>query len=112
MKDKRPGEQLWAEWDGHGYSAAVHRARVYCTDGHVDMENEVVQRALASSLQRDGVATGLGEGYRLQTSAVVVLGYAGHVDGDDLRTTCDEYGETRLGDTVDKISEITWIEVM
>ena len=112
MKDRRPGEQLWGEWDGHGYIAAVHGALVYCTDEHVDMENEVVQRALASSLQRDGVATGLGEGYRLQSGAVVVLGYAGTVDGDDLRTVCDENGETRLGDTVDAVQAVTWMEVM
>ena len=44
-KDTRPGEELWCEWAGSGYSKNNSEAIVYYTLDHVDMDNELVSRA-------------------------------------------------------------------
>ena len=59
MKDVRIGEHLWSEWDGEGYQNLLECGVVYYTLEHIDLENELVRRGLASALQRDGVAYSL-----------------------------------------------------
>lgn len=83
---------------------------IFYTQGHVDIENEIVGRALASALQRDGSAVTLGDGFRLVERARVTHGHAGLVDGDIDYAVCDELGETREGDEVDEVLEITWVD--
>ena len=61
MGHDRPGEWLWEEWDGYGYDGDI----VYITNEPVDMTNEIVRRALASTLQRDGVADSLSDGFKM-----------------------------------------------
>ena len=84
---------------------------MFYTEGHVDLENEVVARALASALQRDGVAISLGDGYKMLEAAERLHAYAGAVDGDDALHICDEAGETRDGDVVDDVIEITLVSL-
>ncbi len=110
MKDSRVGECLWWEWTGYSYSPLTSSSLVFFTEGHVDLEHDVVRRALASSLQRDGSAISLGDGYRLAESASVTRGYAGEVDGEIDYSACDELGETPDGNYVDDIIEVTWVE--
>jgi hypothetical protein len=107
MRDLRKGECLWSEWGGEGLDRSS--GIVFFTEDHVDVEHEVVRRALASALQRDGSAVSLGDGYRLIDDARVEHGYAGYVDGDITLAVCDEYGETREGDEVDEVVEVTWV---
>lgn len=111
MKDSRIGESLWLEWtgddDGQFRSAEV----VLYTEDHIDIDNDVVKRALASALQRDGFAISLGEGYRYADSAEVSFGFAGPIDESLDLVECNEYGETRDGDIVDSIMKITWVEI-
>lgn len=111
MKDSRVGELLWKEWTGDGYDAVYDISVAFFTDDHVDLENDVVRRALASALQRDGISISLGNGFQSIETATVVTGYAGTVDDDIDLTVCDYDGETRHGDIVDKIIPITWVEV-
>jgi hypothetical protein len=111
MKDSRVGECLWSEWTGYSYSPLTDSGLIFFTEGHVDFEHDVVRRALASSLQRDGSAVSLGDGYRLVESASLVQGYAGEVDGDTDYCVCDENGETADGDYVDDVIEVTWVEL-
>jgi len=111
MKDSRIGESLWVEWSGEDYDFFDRDLATFCTVGHVDLENDVVKRALASALQRDGIAVSLGEGYRLLDGATSILGYAGCVDGDTDMTICAQDGETRDGDDVDEVLEVTWVEI-
>ncbi len=111
MKDKRPGEQLWSEWDGDDYQPAGNGSLIYWTIEHVDMDNEVVKRALASTLQRDGAAVSLWEGFKLQEGATIVQGYVGLMDGEGLPTACDENGETRYGDVAENVEAATWVEI-
>lgn len=111
MKDSRKGEALWKEWTGQGFDQSRPTSIVFFTDDHVDMENEVVRRALASALQRDGISVSLGNGYQAIELARVTTGYAGEVDEDIDLSVCDETGETPYGDVVDNIVPVTWVEV-
>lgn len=109
MRDLRTGECLWSEWTGEGFSSESFDP-VFFTVGHVDIEHEIVGRALASALQRDGSADTLGDGFRLVEKARVTHGFAGVVDGDIDYAVCDELGETREGDEVDEVLEVTWVD--
>lgn len=111
MKDSRIGESLWLEWSGEDYELFSSSSLVFYTEDHVDLDNDVVRRALASALQRDGVAISLGDGYKLAESATASQGFAGTVDESIELYICDEYGEIRDGDTVDSIEKITWVEI-
>ena len=109
MRDLRTGECLWSEWAGDGFSSESFDL-VFFTQGHVDIEHEIVSRALASALQRDGSADTLGDGFRLAEKGRVTHGFAGIVDGDIDYTVCNELGETREGDEVDEVLEVTWVD--
>lgn len=110
MKDSRAGETLWYEWTGDGLDVDAD-ALVFFTVGHVDIEHEVVRRALASALQRDGSAVSLGDGYGRLDNATTMHGYAGFVDESLDFVVCNEDGETREGDTVDDTIAVTWVQV-
>lgn len=112
MRDSRAGECLWQEWTGNGQEPTTASSVLFFTFDHVDLDHEVVRRALASALQRDGVSQSLGLGYAAIQAGTVTLGYAGTVDGDRDLTACDERGETYYGDQVDKPLPVTWVEVL
>lgn len=112
MRDSRAGECLWREWTGEGFETSLSDSLVFFTDEHVDVEHEVVRRALASALQRDGSATSLGEGFSAIDNGVTNQGYAGTVDGSTELYYCNEDGETEHGDYVDDLTPITWVEVL
>jgi hypothetical protein len=109
MKDKRPGEHLWLEWTGDGYTSTS--SIVFFTAEHVDIENEVVKRALASSIQRSGVIDSLGQGFAAIDKASTSHGLAGIVAGELDFSVCDELGETHYGDLVEEIFEVTWVSL-
>lgn len=111
MRDSRAGECLWQEWTGDGLEPRTASSVLFFTFEHVDVEHEVVRRALASALQRDGLAVSLGRGYAAVEAASIHHSHAGTVDGAPDLTACDETGETYYGDQVDKPLPITWVEV-
>jgi len=99
-------------WDGdHSYSLGDDKDHTYYTVGHVDLEHEVVRRALASTLQRDGIADSLSDGFKLLEGSEATEGYAGAVDGEVFLSTCDEDGMTAYGDKVDEVILITWVQI-
>jgi hypothetical protein len=106
MKDSRLGECLWYEWTGEELDSSN---LVFFTEDHVDLENEIVRRALASSLQRDGSADSLGEGFKLIEGSSFDHTYAGEIDGETYYTICDEDGQTRDGDFVDSVVKVTLV---
>jgi hypothetical protein len=110
MRDIRHGEHLWHFWEGEGYFSDAYSTLIYYTEGTVDIDNEVVKRALASTLQRDGLADSLSDGFKMLEGSTSRGGFAGFISGESEHTVCDEGGLTEYGDTVDKILEITWIE--
>jgi hypothetical protein len=110
MKDSRKGECLWSEWTGIGAEALLPASSlVFFTEDHVELENEIVLRALASALQHDGSAVSLGDGYKMAEKGNVFHVSAGEVDNDTELTICNSDGETRDGDKVDRIVEITLV---
>jgi len=111
MKDSRKGESLWSEWSGEGYRTYNGSTIVYYTEDYVDVENELVKRALASAIQRDGVVHSLSDAFRKIENATVSCGYAGTIDGSHEIHVCNYDGETRLGDIVDSIHEVVWVEI-
>lgn len=106
----RIGEQLWSEWDGELYEFSRDDNLVYYTNEHIDYEIDVVKRALASALQRDGIADSLLEAFRMIENSSINYGWAGSNEGDLFLTACDEFGETFYGDILDKVSPVTFIE--
>lgn len=111
MKDSRKGESLWFEWDGDYFDMSSDDSLVFYTHDHIDVEHELVKRALASTIQRDGIVHSLSQGFSLIDAASISHGYAGHVDGSHSLAVCDEDGLTYYGDTVDEIIPITYVEV-
>jgi hypothetical protein len=111
LKDTRVGESLWQQWHGYGYYPTSDESEiVYFTEEHVDMDNEIVRRALASNLQRDGIADSLSNGFSMIENATIQTGWAGFLEEETEFTYCDEQGETEYGDIVEKTISITWIE--
>ena len=112
VRDSRIGECLWSEWAGDGFDSVLEDSTIFFTEGHVDIEHEIVRRALASALQRDGSADTLGQGYRIiDDSAITSQGYAGNVDGARDYHVCDDEGVTLYGDSVENLALMTWVEV-
>jgi hypothetical protein len=111
MKDSRAGETLWSEWSGNDPDFMLTSALVFYTQEHVDLDHEVVRRALASALQRDGSADSLGDAFKLLDPAIVHYGFAGIQDGDLDYTSCDANGMTFYDDKLDNVIPITWVEI-
>ena len=111
MKSDRPGDFLWEEWEGSGYDPRVDCSVIYYTFEHIDLENDLVRRALASALQRDGVAISLGDGFNLIDKCSANYGWTGIIKDEEDYVVCNELGETEYGDLVDSIFPATWIEI-
>lgn len=111
MIDKRPGESLWSEWFGEGYETSRLNPIVFYTEEHVDLDHDLVKRALASAVQRDGSVDSLSEAFHLVERGKISHLYAGEIDGEVYLTICDEAGETDHGDTVDQTIAITIVEL-
>lgn len=112
MKDSRKGEALWSEWDGFDFPyTRGDLSLVFYTEEHVDLDHEVVRRALASTIQRDGITHSLSEAFKLLDESDTTHGWAGTVGGDIHLTYCDEDGNSPLGDYIEGIKEITFVEV-
>jgi hypothetical protein len=109
-KDSRAGESLWKQWHGENYYSSTDSELVYFTEESVDLENEIVRRALASTLQRDGIADSLADGFKMVSDSTIEIGWAGIIEGENEYTVCSSRGETDYGDSVSEIMEITWVE--
>lgn len=109
MKNDRVGDWLWEEWDGDGLDSTSEL--VYFTNDWVDLSHDLVRRALASCLQRDGVADSLSDGFRMAESAAVTHAFAGFLQDEKVLTICNEDGETHLGDVVDYPALVSLIEL-
>lgn len=111
IKDERHGQNLWSEWDGHGYREKIIFSTVYFTFDHINLEIDLVRRALASALQRDGVAVSLGAGFSMIDKSYPIYGWCGVIEEEFDFTVCDEFGETEYGDFVEAALPVTWIEI-
>lgn len=112
MRDIRHGEHLWQSWEGEGYFFESNFEIIYFTLGEVDYDNDLVRRALASSLQRDGVVDSLSDGFKIIEDSVPSLGFVGFLPGETEYVVCDSDGETEYGDTVVEVINATWIGIL
>lgn len=102
---------MWSLWEGEGYDSSFSSAIVYHTEGHVDIDHEVVRKALASSIQRDGIVYSLFEAFTLIDSGVCSQEWAGSFSGEMYQEVCDEEGLTASGAVVETLVPITFVEV-
>jgi len=107
----RRGESLWNEWTGEGIELASPLSILFYTIDHVDVEHEVVRRALASVLQREGLVDSLGQAFAILQDSRVTQGYSGEVTGEFDPSVCDIHGMTYYGDVVMSPRPTTWVEV-
>ena len=112
MKDKRTGECLWFEWSGDGIAVSRPSSIIFYTYDHVDLEIDLIKRALASALQRDGIVSSLGEGYRAVERGHISYGYAGEINKEIYPTVCNEKGITLYEDLVENPRAVTWVEII
>ena len=112
MKDKRTGECLWFEWSGDGFAVSRPSSIIFFTYDHVDLDIDLIKRALASALQRDGVVISLGDGYRAVERGHISYGYVGEIGKEIYPTVCNSEGVTEYGDEVDNPKAVTWVEII
>lgn len=109
MKDSRIGESLWFLWD---LEESRDGSLLFYTEGHVDLDHEVVRRALASTLQREGIAMSLGQGFQMIDYGEVSTGYSGtSPTGEESGWPCNEQGETEDGYILLNVLPATWVKV-
>jgi len=111
MKDSRIGECLWSIWEGMGYESRLSDSIIYYTEDHVDLEQEVVRKALASSIQRDGIVYSLAQAYGAIDAGVVSREWVGVANGEMYEETCFEDGSTLSGITMNDVVPVTFVEV-
>lgn len=111
MKDSRIGESLWSIWDGEGYTPAYLDSVIYYTETHVDLEHEVIRKALASSIQRDGISYSLSDSFKAISESIVSHGWVGVSDGELHQEICSPLGETMSGASLEDVVEVTFVEV-
>ena len=108
----RIGESLWFTWEGDEYQPAQVGSHIYYTNGHVDLEKDVVKGSLASLIQRDGIAFSLGNSYFMVESATVSHLAAGYADGYYHPTIADPDGlSVRHEIELEGLFDITIVEV-
>lgn len=112
MKDHRHGEHLWMEWTGEGYEPETGTDLIFYTEEIINLSVPLIQKALASSLQREGIVDSLSDGFSLVNSAHVVYGYAGTPEEDIIPQACDVLGMTADGGKLETFSSCTWVEIL
>jgi hypothetical protein len=111
MKDSRIGECLWSLWEGDGYVNFLGSPVVYYTEEHVDVDHEIVKKALASCIQRDGIVYSLFEAYNLIDSAAVSHSWAGSFPDEVYPELCNEEGRTARGSALRSFVPVTFVEL-
>lgn len=99
------------EWDGNDYSPELDDPIIYYTIGNIDPNHEVIKRALASAIQRDGIAVSLGEANKLIDSGHCVHGHGVHAGGAyEFSFYEDEY-ISYPGVETDSPADLTFVEI-
>jgi hypothetical protein len=105
-KDSRIGESLWFIWDG-----PLEDSIIFYTEEHIDIEEDVVRKALASSIQREGISDSLSSGFSLIASGTSGQGYAGYCLESEQQHFCDATGTTENGTELAGVVPVTWVEI-
>lgn len=111
MKDSRIGESLWSIWEGSGYEEQLDNSIVYYTEDHVDLDNEIVRKALASAIQRDGIVYSLSEAFQAIDAAVITRLWAGTYGEELYQEACSGNGISAGGVQLSGVVPVTFVEV-
>ena len=111
MKDSRIGECLWSIWEGVGYEGQLSYSVVYYTEDHVDLEQEVVRKALASSIQRDGLVYSLAQAFGAIDAGAVSQKWVGLADGEMYEEVCTKDGSSLSDTALSSVIPVTFVEV-
>lgn len=112
MRFSRIGDGVWSEWDGSNYPVQTEgNPYVYYTRGWVDLQNHSTLRALAVTLQREGIVDGIATVYRLLEDSTAEQGWAVHYGGEYELMYCEDDPEEYADDEYDVPVEITWVEI-
>ena len=84
---------------------------LYAENVDVRLWNDLVKRALASVLQRDGIFDALGDAFKAIDNGIPSIVWAGTVEDNTELEICNSLGETDYGDVLENIQEITCVEV-
>lgn len=110
-KDSRIGESLWFIWEGEGYEPFSQDSIIFYTEEHIDIEEDVVRKALASSIQREGISDSLSGGYSLISSGITSHLYAGRSLVSEFLSVCTSNGVVNSGEELVDIVPITCVEI-
>lgn len=111
-KDSRIGESLWFIWDGVDLESSNENSIVFYTEEHIDIEEDVVRKALASSIQREGISDSLSGGFSLIAAGTSGHGYAGYCLEAEQQHFCDVNGITDGGTELVGVVPVTWVEIL
>jgi len=110
-KDSRIGESLWFIWDDEESLLSDKGSIVFYTEDHVDIEHEIVRKALASSIQREGISQSLSDGFFLIASGVCNQSYIGYSSLSEKQYICNKDGLSEIEDNLTNITPITYVEI-
>lgn len=110
-KDSRIGESLWFIWDGEDYDFSSESSIVFYTKEHVDLEEDLIRKALASAIQREGIADSLSGGFSLISSGITQHLYSGYSPISEREYICDSNGVSSRGEDLLSVIPVTVVEV-
>jgi hypothetical protein len=110
-KDSRIGESLWFIWDGEGHKVSSDESILFYTEEHIDIEEDVVRKALASSIQREGISDSLSGGFSLIASGLTGHDYAGYSLVSEKQYICNSDGISESEEQLTGVVPITWVEI-
>ena len=110
-KDSRIGESLWFIWDGEGHEVSSNESIVFYTEEHIDIEQDVVRKALASSIQREGISDSLSGGFSLIASGISGHSFAGSSLVSEKQYICNDAGVSESEEQLSGVVPITWVEI-
>lgn len=110
-KDSRIGESLWFIWDSTEQDPFHKDSIVFYTEEHVDIEEDVVRKALASSIQREGISDSLSGGFMLIASGASGHSYAGYCFDSERQLISNANGYSESGSPLGGVVPITWVEI-
>lgn len=99
------------EWTGSGYTPETESDLIFYTEEVVNINIPLIQKALASSLQREGIVDSLSDGFNLVNYGHVVHGFFGYIGGDIVPTACDVLGYAEDGEKLEFFTSCTWVEL-
>ena len=110
-KDSRIGESLWFIWDGEGYDFSSESSIVFYTQEHIDLEEDLIRKALASAIQREGIVDSLSNGFSLISSGITQQLYSGYSPISEREYICTSDGISAFGEDLLSVVPITVVEV-